>query len=159
MPSSIFNIDYRKLVALLTPPALRKTRLLALLEALILPVRTSYGRFGNNRTSNLYKLAHNGQVCYLRKALNDRFDPSLRRIYIAEGNKYEREYIYTSAEQKPRYLGTMYLRQAGDYADTGVDFRVVVPLDYDLENNVYQIRALVDFYKLAGKRYQIEKDE
>ena len=110
--------------------------------------------FNFNRNQNLYNLAHNGQVCYLRKALNDRFDIAQRRIKIIDGNKYKREYIYTDGEQKPRFLGTMYLRDDADYSDTGVDFIVLIPAG--LNYNDYEMRALIDFYKLASKRYKIQ---
>lgn len=156
MFSKIFDIDYPKLVSLLTPPDLRKQRLLALLGALIMPVRTVYGSFKANRISNLYKLAHNGQICYLRKALNDSFDPVLRRIYIGDGSRFKRQYIYTSGEQQARYLRTIYIQPTTEYEDTGVDFKVIVPVGFDLAGNLYQLRALIDFYKLAGKRYTIE---
>ncbi|WPC13622.1 hypothetical protein LEQ04_08415 [Riemerella anatipestifer] len=111
-------------------------------------------RFNFNRNENLYNLQHNGQVCYLRKVLNDRFDVSQRRILIVDGNRYRRPYIYTDGEQKSKYLGIMYLRDDADYADTGVDFIVLVPAG--LSYNNYEMQALVDFYKLASKRYKIQ---
>ncbi|GAA4198680.1 hypothetical protein GCM10022289_07790 [Pedobacter jeongneungensis] len=131
---------------------------MAWLQALVAPIITLHQQWYNKRLDNLYKLAHNGQVCHLRAALNDTFDPDQRRIKIANGNKYQRRYIYTSGEQKQKYLGINYLMQVGDYADTGIDFRVVVPQDFDLVNNIYQLKAMIDFYKLAGKRYNIEKE-
>jgi len=156
MLNKIFNINYLKLVVLLTPPDIRKSRLLALLMALINPVRSLYGSFTNNRANNLYKLAQNGQVCYLQKALNDSFDPELRRIFIDAGSRFERQYIYTSGEQQPNYLGKIYLQPNSSFADTGVDFKVIVPQSFDLKN--HQMKALIDFYKLASKRYTIEHE-
>ncbi|MDO4230226.1 MAG: hypothetical protein Q4C98_10455, partial [Capnocytophaga sp.] len=107
--------------------------------------------------------AHNGQVCYLRKLLNDNFDNEKRRIRILDGNKFGRKYIYTRGENKLVYLGKMYLRQRNDYADIGVDFIVVLPqevanLHRTAQNGIerfYNIEAFIDFYKLAGKRYKI----
>lgn len=154
-----FNLDVNKLVVLLEQTFLRRPKQLAFLQALAAPIATIHQNWFVKRLDNLYKLGHNGQVCYLRKALNDAFDPSLRRITITDGNRYTREYIYTNIEQQPTSLGTIYLRQVGDYADTGADFRVVVPKGFDLVGNNFQLRALVDFYKLAGKRYLIEEDE
>lgn len=128
--------------------------MLSWLRALHFPLVKVVDDFNSNRKRNLYNLAHNGQVCHLRKVLNDRFDVGERRIKIADGNKYKRQYIYTLAEQKPKYLGVMYLRQNTDYADTGVDFIVEVPKG--LKYNDYEMKALIDFYKLASKRYKIE---
>jgi len=156
MNKKIFDIDYNKLVILLLPTFLRRPLTITWLQALVLPIKQMYSVFTNNRANNMHKLVHNGQVCYLRKALNDAFDPGLRRIYIGDGNKYKRWYIYTNVEQKPEYLGKLYLHQVGDYADTGLDFTVIVPTEFDLKN--YQMRGLIDFYKLASKRYDIQHE-
>ena len=149
-----FNLDIPKLTSLLTPTFLRREKLSAWLRALHYPLIKVADDFNVNRNANLYNLAHNGQVCYLRAALNDKFDISLRRIKIAEGNRYKREYIYTDGEKKPKYLGVMYLRDDADYSDTGVDFIVLVPAG--LQYNDYEMRYIIDFYKLASKRYKIE---
>ena len=133
-----YSIDINKLTTLLTPTFLRREKLSAWLRALHYPLIKVADDFNVNRNANLYNLAHNGQVCYLRAALNDRFDISRRRIKILEGNRYKRYYIY---------------RQSYDYADTGVDFIVLVPAR--LIYNEYEMTALVEFYKLAGKRYKI----
>lgn len=98
-----YNLDINKLTTLLTPTFLRKQKFLAWLRVLHFPLIKVVDDFNFNRNENLYNLAHNGQVCYLRGALNDRFDPSQRRIRITDGNRYKREYIYTDGEQKPRF--------------------------------------------------------
>ena len=48
----------------------------------------------------------------------------------------------------------MYLRDDADYGDTGVDFIVLVPVG--LQYNDYEMCYIIDFYKLASKRYKIE---
>ena len=149
-----YNLDINKLTVLLTPTFLRRERILAWLRVLHFPLIKILDKFNFNRNENLYNTAHNGQVCYLRKALNDRFDISQRRIKITDSNRYKREYIYTEGEQKPRYLGTMYLRDDAEYSDTGVDFIVLIPKA--LNYNTYEMKALIDFYKLASKRYKIQ---
>lgn len=149
-----YNLDINKLTTLLTPTFLRKEKFLAWIRVLHFPLIEIVDKFNFNRNENLYNLAHNGQVCYLRGALNDRFDPSQRRIRITDGNRYKREYIYTDGEQKPRYLGTIYLRDDADYGDTGVDFIVEVPRG--LTYNQFEMKYFIDFYKLASKRYKIQ---
>ena len=128
--------------------------MLAWLRVLHFPLIKVVDDFNFNRNQNLYNLAHNGQVCYLRKVLNDRFDIAQRRIKIIDGNQYKREYIYTDGEKKPRFLGTIYLHDDADYSDTGVDFVVLIPAG--LNYNDYEMIALIDFYKLASKRYKIQ---
>lgn len=161
----VFELDIKKLSILLLPTFYRKTRIVAWLYALVTPLVSLYYRFTQKRNDDLYKLRHNGQVCYLRAALNDAFDADLRRIEIADGNRYKRQYIYTEAEQKPCSLGTMYLRDSSVYGDTGVDFLVLIPQEvWDAEKTevatdecrFYEIEGLVDYYRLASKRYKIQ---
>lgn len=150
--SKVFDIDIKKLIILLLPIDLRKSKIVAFLRAMVTPLASMHYRFTVKRTADLYKLNHNSQVCYLRAALNDSFDIEARRIRIIDGNQYNRNYIYTRGEEKPEFIGTIFLRDRADYADTGVDFIVEVPAGiYDQ----YRMQALIDFYRLASKRYKI----
>lgn len=151
-----YKVNINKLLVLLTPTFLRKDVLGQFVQSIASPLTSIYDDWFKMRNENLYKLAHNGQVCYLRKALNDKFDPVLRRIQIGNGNKYKRQYIYTRAEQKPQFLGTMYLHSRTDYADTGVDFIVYVPTEL-VNAQFYEIDALIQFYREGVKRYKIVK--
>jgi hypothetical protein len=150
-----FNIDFDILAIDLVPTFLRKIRKLAFVNACVSPIKRMYNQWASNRKANLYKLVHNGQVCYLRKVLNDRFDQSLRRIYIGNGNRYDRSYIYTTAEARPQFLGVIYIHNSVDYADTGIDFIVYAPAGLlNLDN--FEMKALINFYKEGVKRYKIE---
>ena len=90
--------------------------------------------------------------CYMESALNDEFDPEGRQITIDEPDYYLGKYIYTSGENKPRYLGTMYINTSDELNGTGPDFYVNM---HGVVANIYDVRALVDFYRLAGPRYAI----
>lgn len=161
-----YNIDFDKLVGLLLPTSLRKRKMFSWLGVLLTPLKRIHYDFlqkRNEKNGDLYRLQHNGQVCYLRKVLNDNFDPEKRRIKIIDGNQFKRKYIYTEGEQKPVFLGKIFLRERSDYADTGVDFLVELPKEVWLYHRTqqngtehfYTIEAFIDFYKLAGKRYKI----
>lgn len=127
------------------------------IKELLKPIMKLYDTWNFWREQNLYKLAHTGQVCYLRKSLNDRFDASLRRIYIGNGNQFKRLYIYNrSMMQPPKYLGKLYIRSRNDFADTGVDFIVYVPADI-VETQIYELHAHIQFYREGVKRYKIVK--
>jgi hypothetical protein len=148
-----YNLNIERLVVLLTPTFLRSSVFLAWLKTLCSPLEFTQNQFLENRKNNLYNIANNGQVCKLRAALNDRFDVSLRRIYINDGNKQQRQYIYTDGEQKPKFLGTIFIYDDADYDDTGIDF--IVWISIDLIYNEFEMTALIEFYKLASKRYKI----
>ena len=150
----MYNLNIDKLLVLLTPTFLRKPKMVAWLRALAIPLNKLLYQFQQARESDLYNLAHNSQVCYLRKSLNDEFDKVKREINIEDGKQNARLYTYPRSANKPLYLGKVYLYQRGSYIDGGVDF--VVVLQRDLEYDFYKLEALVNFYKLAGKRWTIE---
>ena len=150
----MYNLNIDKLLVLLTPTFLRKPKLIAWLRTLAMPLNKLLDDFKVHRERDFYNLAHNSQVCYLRKALNDEFDPQLRRIKIEDGRQNQRLYIYPRSANRPLYIGKVFLYQRGSYIDGGVDFVVVLP--HGLEYDRYKLEALVNFYKLAGKRWTIE---
>ena len=155
-----YDIDYNRLAADFLISDMRNPENIAFAQAVIKPVDSLYYRWYQWRGDNIYKLEHTGQVCYLRKALNDAFDPEERRIYIGNGNVNETTYIYTEAEAQEVYTGTeaedltLYLRTEAETADTGLDFIVWVPQEV-YNTSFYGLHALVKFYKAGGKRYDI----
>ncbi|WP_395075416.1 hypothetical protein [Flavobacterium sp.] len=150
-----FNIDFNKLTILLLPTVLREPITVAYAQALLKPIDALHYDWLQKRQADWYKLEHTGQVCRLRKVLNDQLDPILRRITIGNGTAFPRRYIYTKAENKPKYLGTFFIKSNNEYQNTGVDFRVFVPNEIVI-NAIFQLNYLIKFYKLAGKRYIIE---
>ena len=154
--SAMYNFNIDKLLVLLTPTFLRKRKLVAWLRTLAMPLNKLLDDFKVHRERDLYNLTHNSQVYYFRKALNDEFDPQLRRIKIEDGTRNIRRYIYQRNVNRPLYLGRMFLYLRGNYIDGGVDFVVVLPRG--LEYDKYKLEALVNFYKLAGKRWTIRID-
>ncbi len=149
----IFKIDIQKLGILLLPTLLRKHKMVAWIRALVTPLDTLHYNFVNKRNADIYNLNHNGQKCYLRKALNDAFDSQLRRVRIDDAPRYASEYIYTRAEGKTKFLGKMTIRTRGENQVTGLNFIVQVPME--LQYLELQIKVLVDYYKLASKHYKI----
>lgn len=155
-----FNIDLKAFALSLLPVSLRFRGLSAFIIALCTPFIALYRSFSSNRNNNLYRLAITSQVCYLEKALNDRFDWIGRRIYISDGSVKRRTYIYTREEdfpliiysaedEAPRYL---YTRDegSGETADFIVNVPAFIPFDYN------EMCALIDTYKLASKTYLIK---
>ena len=69
----IFRVDFDKWVLSMLPMLLRTKIMFALCRATTAPIRSIYERFVAKRNAHNYTLHHNGQVCYLRAALNDAF--------------------------------------------------------------------------------------
>lgn len=154
----MYKINYTRLVDWLVPSILRRNVQLSLAYAFINPVRKLYVDFTKYKTDSEYRLHHNSQVCYLEKVLNDRFDPDAKQITIVDGWRFNQLYIYkeTEGSHKAVNLGTKYIRSSGDFADSGVDFIVKLPSGMTLkESEQYEMKTLLNAYKLAGKRYKI----
>lgn len=163
----IFNVNFNQLATLLTPIFWRKQRFLDFIWSLVKPfveLKTSWNIF---RDKSIYKVVHNGQVGLLEKVLNDEFDPEANRIYIIDSLVRDIVYLYRTAEARPvnlyrrnRNLPVRIYRR-GNVGDIDVDFYVVVPMDLkpsaplDITNFENRIKALVNYYKLASKRYRI----
>lgn len=154
----IFNIDFDTLVQMLLPVKLRKPRQVAWLKALVAPVATNYATFTVYRLEKEYELANNGQVCYLEKVLNDRFDPTTRSIVVADTPDIDPVYYYLDAENKEEYVYLASEAQPVHYfleAETvgGPDFDVQVPALVTFDDA--ELKALVNKYKLVGRAYTI----
>ena len=73
----IYQVNFDKWILSVLPSFLRHSLMFAFLRAMCKPITADstgiYPRFLTARKEHLYRLAHNGQVCYLRAALNDAF--------------------------------------------------------------------------------------
>ncbi|MDA6068632.1 hypothetical protein NJT12_03275 [Flavobacterium sp. AC] len=159
-----FKIDFNRLSILLLPTFLRKQNLVKYVQALVTPIGSLHYKWSNWRIENIFKIEYSGQVCYLRKSLNDKFDPLQRRIRIGDGNIHEVTYIYTEVELQNAFLHTenesqiIWIRSEAETASTGLDFIVFVPQEvYD--SDFFGLHAHIKFYKAGGKRYNILIDE
>lgn len=162
--SNIFSIDYKKLIVLLLPTMLRKPILFALLKSATKPVVSLYDTFSSNRSRNLYEVEQNGQVCYMRKMLNDNFDRDQRRIYISDGESSEWVFLFQKSTfnsqggKQPVWVSNeepVLVPRQGSVSAAGSDFVVNIPVALRGAADENRITALVNYYKLASKRYII----
>lgn len=176
-----FNINWRLWVARNTDTERRQSKRLAWLYALIVQLQNYYNLFLSKLEQSRSRIKYNCQVIYLERALNERFNSSLPAytnydpegvsdpvgIYIAQGDSaIGRLYIYNKAELRPKTF--IYNKSEGAapaymYNRTEVysqpDFVVFVPFsvgnvttDIALQK---AIRAFVNLYRYAGKRFSI----
>lgn len=153
----MFNIDFKKLALWNTPVWLRKGSIMVIVMAVTWPLRQVYNSFVAFANAKLYRLSHNGQVCYLEAVLNDAFDGASRRIIISDFDGKARIYFWPEAERRDVNFGiTQYFWPESDYADSGVDFTIQIPADVATSTpQMAYLRSLADEYKLAGKNYNI----
>lgn len=98
----IFRIDFDKWVLSMLPSLLRRKVMFALCRAAVAPVRAIYERFTEKRKAHNYTLTHNGQVCYLRAALNDAFGTT--SFDIVDYDDGRGEWLYAKSEELDHHL-------------------------------------------------------
>ena len=98
----IFRIDFDKWVLSMLPSLLRRKVMFALCRAAVAPIRSLYERFVAKREAHNYTLHHNGQVCYLRAALNDAFGTT--GFNIVDYNDGNGEWLYAKSEDLGNHL-------------------------------------------------------
>jgi len=155
----MFEVDFYKVGNLIMHPLLRTLFNLRFLNVLLDDLVSVYNTFKTMRTKQLYILSHNGQVCYMQGALNDAFDIAERRIYIRDAGGVQIGLIHTDEDQEPEVLqddtgGAMIIHNDSAYDGGAYDFIVVLPFELT-QSKMYELRALVDLYKLTGKRYDV----
>ena len=157
-----FKIDYNRLVVLLLPTFLRRPVLFGLLRAAVYPVTMLYERFCEARREHIYRLTHNGQVCYLRACLNDHFKSNMGMFDIISVER-KGEWLFAVTEKDERVPITISEDNTSETENVPIvynelmlnqeqnEFIVSVPADiYDTA--LEEVKALVDQYKLISKR-------
>lgn len=160
-PDDIYAVNMKKLALMLLPTFWRKPLLGGLIFAGVSVLGRQLGDLREYRKETTYRLEHNGQVCKLRGALNDEFDPDFRRIKIEDGesitgNTDERIWLRRAGRWKMiprRNHGVSLIHRQGYAGTSGYDFWLIVP--YDLRDAETRLKAMTDIYKLASKRYAI----
>lgn len=161
------GLNFKEVFKYLIPFQIRGNRIVEWVAALLAPVQSLNVVFSAWAGGVRYFLAFNGQVVYLEHVLNDQFDASLRRIYIDDpgGTVIVTTYVHNKIEQQP----TLYLYNVADadpnnpiiyntseiYTSTD-DFIVHVPAGVFSPTVQVQMSALINQYRIAGKRYSFQ---
>ena len=158
---SKYNINYGKLSTLLMPMCLRGGRLQSIASVLLSPLVGLRNELVAFKDEKHYRMTHNGQTCYLRAVLNDRFDPIERGIFITEGGD-ENNGIILHERSKERFTrikrredGVTRAFRRGYTGVGNIGFWVNIPTRLQGSVSIDVVRAVVDIYKLAGVRFGI----
>ena len=153
---NIYNVDITRLIKLLLPMKWRNAGLLALIGALTEPIAGMPAELGGYKAKQEYRMRYNGQVCRLRGLLNDEFDAEKRRITVADAKSSLADgYIFVYSRKEGKYevqLPCEIWERSNQQYDMG-DFDVNVPME--LKEKELRIKAIINEYKLASKRYKI----
>ena len=158
----LYQIDYKKLVALLLPTMLRKPLILVLLQCATRGIGRKHSEFLSTRDDNLYRIGHTGQVCYLRAVLNDAF-PERSCDFGIEDSDVTSEFIYALSEVAFPYdqliitaeteTGMVEVWSESYILVETTPFLVECPTElYSNVDSMNKIRSLVNTYKLLSKK-------
>ena len=158
-----FNVNIKRLALLVLPTWLRRPLVGALIYAGATPLGRLAQELRKYRSDTCYRLRHNGQVCKLRGVLNDEFDPALRRITVEDRDSatlIEASIIYRREVARwvmvpCRGFGAVIIHREGFSGTSGFDFWVNVPDELITTEIETRMRAIINTYKLASKRYTI----
>jgi hypothetical protein len=159
---SIFEFSLRKFAGRVVWPALRKPRIMALVDVMLHPLRQLQADLRAFIDAKRVELTYTGQTILLEKYLNDRFDTEKSRIIVIHNDDNTALYLYNEEEgQAPKYLYNEAETSAPVYlyfeGETGTafteDFQVHIPAD--LASVQEQVRQAVKKYKIAGVTYSV----
>ncbi len=159
----LYQINYKKLVALLLPTVLRKSLIVVLLQCATTGVRMRHSDFTKERDKHLYRIRHTGQVCYLRAVLNDAF-PDRTCDFQIEDSPSTSELVYAMSEIEFPYDQLRIPSEESDYTPVHVwsedyiliettPFVVGCPPEVFADtDSMNRVRYLVNRYKLLSKK-------
>ena len=156
---NIYTLDIERLAHWLVPERWRQPVTLAWVKSMAVNLTNLFNRFLLYRERKKYDLLITPQVCFLEKALNDKYDFIQRRIYIEDGDDQDPVHLFKRDELKPVYLykrsedQPVYLRSRTETAEFGVDFIVHVPSDIIFDQA--EMRTYLTGYKLTTKTFSI----
>lgn len=155
-----YNFDTSKLARWLLPPILRRKGLLALIDALAMPLSSLSDRMSSYADGTLRKLSYNAFTNYLERFLNELFGGG---IYITD--YADEDFFYMS--YKDETLDTVYVGISGEegydppvYLSSEQPDRIsggfIVNIPESLSEKTGDIGKWVDYYKFAGVKYIIK---
>lgn len=158
--ANTYKVNWNKLVSWLLPTSLFKPKMFVWLKSLVIPINQLHTDLINYRYQKLYDLSISGQVCKLEKLLNDKFDEVHKRIYIVDGERSKKRYIYQQLEViKQNVYKTIENKPLFIYKDAEIQintihFVVMIPnsLRYDIDVFV----SILNIFKMPSKRYTIQ---
>ena len=147
-----YTIHFRRLIEWLLQDVVRSEPMVDWIFSYMYPAKVLHDSkllwYENVR----YKLAHNNQVIYLEKVLNEHFnmpsyDPNdhqnTKAIYIGPGDELLPKYLFVAEEEKPLFL-PKFLHSKAELDAEYSDFIVWVPASRDVDQ--VELRALVEYY-------------
>lgn len=160
-----FSLDFSRLNADMLPPVKRLTRFKDLLFAFSSGINYVFQQFAG--TEGLIdtmrdRVSFTGQIIYLEYLLRREFCGGLELIHIEDGVSLSKTFMTMDDETHPIYL-TEDDEELEGYVPTYLfldeeynsNFDFIVNVDASVIFNKADMQALINYYKQAGKNYEI----
>lgn len=153
----MFDINFDTVISLLLPVHLRQTVMELWLKTLIKPLKQLFNVFTTYRNNQLLAMSYTGQVMYLKKLLDDIYDPNNRRFSIIDVSN---DVLFLSNDELTPDItpedgvGKIYFANPEYYANN-IDFHIEGANDLPLQPTKAEVSHYINKYKLAGKNYDI----
>ena len=125
-----YNLNFLKIIKENLAWFLQTSRRLDWIVALISPFKYMYNGFLSTRANYLYRIRFNSQICYLEHVLNDKFDLTLRRIYIT--NSLDGVFFWLFRKSENRTAVYFYRKWSSALSYATNQYAI------DTDNNVYK---------------------
>lgn len=153
-----YNISYGRLIRLLLPSRLKTPVIRSFLQSAFNALLQK--KFDVFRADSLFRLNHNGQVCYLRAALNAKFASILGNVRFDVCEPYgDLQWVFANTEAQSTHIyalmdnSNVNLYAPNEDVLTGIRrFVIYVPSDLYNEPMMSKIRQFVDSYRLISSR-------
>ena len=157
-----YNWNIENLIYFFMPNIKKFPKRFAWIKALLWPLNELHGFFLQYVIDKRYELDFTGQVISLERLLNDKYDDTLRRIFISsavateayffdEDDDFDTDIFLFDEDDSPEDTDIFLF----DGFDSGVsNFTINIPSDVVFTEA--ELRALINKYKLAGKYYTIK---
>lgn len=161
----MFDIDFNLLAVRILPAAMRGEKFVAWAKTLVKPLTTFHVTFKAYVDDTLFYVRHTGSKLSMEHALNTLYPLAGGDIYIKTlGANLAQPYIYKLSESTfPIYIYKLsestfpaYIYKLSELGLNGNDYDFIVWVPVALTFDEDKMRAVVDRYKLAGIRYDIQ---
>ncbi len=157
----MFNVDFKRIRELMLPPRLRKVIWLAWTRVTVFPIQQLHALFLTFRENTIFDVGFTNQIIYLEYLLNLRFDPTGNSVFIdnvidgATGLIIHRKVelvdpliVYRKSEGQPPVI----LKRKSESGP----FDFIVFISAAVTFNEPEMKRTINFYRLAGKRFDIQ---
>jgi|GEM_PF-3322679 len=162
----MYEFDFKNTIKRLLHPFYRSKKNIAWLMVLLSYLRGLKQDFVDFKNRTQYNISFNSQKLSMEARLNQEYNLVMGTIYIetVSTNDDSVYLFWLSENQRPTYtywisetnVQPIYTRWISEPSPTGTNIEFIVYIPNNLIVDLNRLKAIINLYKLAGKRYAIQ---